>query len=114
MANVRKGENDSPVPAENSPSDGHSVRRENDHDEDHYGGEHERDPETLEYLRHLLPEVGALDFLLRRAPGDVVREQVRKQCLRQVNAQATEEEEAAGRGRQLVVHHDGGLAPLRR
>ena len=94
MANVRKGENNSPVPAENSPSDGHSVRRENDHDKDHYGGEHERDPETLEYLRHLLPEVGALDFLLRRTPGDVVREEMGKQRLGEVHGEAAKEEEA--------------------
>ena len=96
MANVRKGENNSPVPAENSPSDGHSVRRENDHDKDHYGGEHERDPETLEYLRHLLPEVRALHFFLRRAPRDVVREQVREKGLREMDAQAAKEEETAG------------------
>ena len=114
MANVRDGDDDSPVPAENAPSDGDSVRRENDHDKDHNGGEHERDPKPLEYLRDLLPEVGPLDFLLRRAPGDVVREQVREQCLRQMNAQATEEEEAVSAGASGSVSPRNGGRGLTR
>ena len=39
-------------------------------------------------------EVGPLDLFLRRAPRDVVREEVREERLGQVNRQATEEKEA--------------------
>ena len=37
--------------------------------------------EGLQDLGHLEPEVGALDFLFRRTPRDVVREQVGEEGL---------------------------------
>ena len=40
-------------------------------------------------------EVRALDLLLGCAPGDIVREKMRKQGLGQVDGEAAEEEEAA-------------------
>ena len=74
--------------------DGDHVRRE----DDHAGGDNdtcdEGDPETLDDLGNLEPKVGALDFLLCCSPRDVVREQVGEQSLREMDAEATEEEEA--------------------
>ena len=91
---AREGHNDSPVPAEDAPADWDGGRGEEDHDECRDAADDERDAETGDDLRHFLPEVGPLDLLLRRAPGDVVREHVREEGLRQVDTETAEEEEA--------------------
>lgn len=57
----------------------------------------------LHDLRDLLEEVRALDLLLRRAPRDVVREQVRQHRLAQRYREPTEEEKAASDGRRSAV-----------
>ena len=98
---VRKRNNDSPIPSEDAPADGDGGRRQDDHDEDHDEGDDESDAEPLDDLRHFLPEVGPLDLLLRRAPGDVVAEHVREQGLRQMDAETAEEEEAVNAKRSV-------------
>ena len=62
----------------------------------YYSRDDERDAEAGDDLGNLLPEVRALHFFLRRAPRDVVREQVREKGLREMDAQAAKEEETAG------------------
>lgn len=89
-----KGKDRRPVPAGNVPARRDDTERENDH----RGAQQERyaegGPEAGEDARDLLPEVGALDLLLGRAPGDVVREQVREERRREVDGEAAEEKEA--------------------
>lgn len=91
----RKRQDDSPVPARHAPALGDRVRSEDDHADAEDGADHEGYPEALEDLGHLEPEVGALDLLFRRTPGDVVRERVCEKGLREMDAEAAEEEEAA-------------------
>lgn len=87
------GEDHRPRRAEDLPPARDEVRREDDHRNAHDDRRDEREPEPAQDLRHLEPEVRLFDLLLRRAPRDVVREQVREQRLRQVDAQPAEEEE---------------------
>ena len=91
----RKREDDRPRGAVYPPLDRDERRAEDDHRSDEDPREEPREPEALEDLGHLLEEVGPLDFLLRRAPGDVVAEHVREERLGEVDRQAAEEEEAA-------------------
>lgn len=87
-------EDDSPRGAVDTPSERDELRRRDDHAGDDNDSNRERHPEALEDLGHLLEEVRALHLLLRRRPGHVVREQVREDGLAEMDAQATEEEEA--------------------
>ena len=87
-------EDDSPVPAVDLPARWYRGRREDDHHGDEQNANDKRNPEAFEDLGHLEPKVGALDFLLCRAPGDVVREEVRKEGLREMDGETTKEEEA--------------------
>jgi hypothetical protein len=68
------------------------------HDDHNYREEREREceAESLDHLRDLDEEVGAFDLLLRRAPLNIVRDQVGDEGLGQVDRQTAEEEEAAG------------------
>lgn len=87
------GEDHRPRRAQDLPPARDEVRRQHDHRNTHDDRRDEREPEPAQDLRHLEPEVRLLHLLLRRAPRDVVREQVREQRLRQVDAQPAEEEE---------------------
>jgi len=87
-------EDDGPCGTGNLPSYRHEAGRENDHHRDHEEADDERKPETAQDSRDLDEKVGLLDFLLGGAPRDVVREEVRKESLGQVDRQATEEKEA--------------------
>ena len=102
---AREGHNDSPVPAEDAPADWDGGRGEEDHDECRDAADDERDAEAGDDLGNLLPEVRALHFFLRRAPRDVVREQVREKGLREMDAQAAKEEKTAG---GVTVNHTSG------
>ena len=92
----RKRNNDGPVPAEDAPADGYELGAEDDHSHADQRADDEREPEPLEDLRHLEPEVGPLDLLARRAPGHVVRERVREEGLGDGDREPAEEEEAGG------------------
>ena len=93
----REREYHRPPRARDAPLERHERRRADHHARDDHGAHEEREPEALEDLRHLLEEVRALDLLLRRAPSDVVREEVGEERLRKMDAQAAEEEEAVTR-----------------
>ena len=95
--NSRERNDDSPVPAEDAPANWDELCGKNNHGDARNERDDERDTETGDDLRHLLPEVGALDFLFRRTPRDVVGEQVSEKGLREMDAQAAEEEEAVTR-----------------
>ena len=84
MATNRDSEReyDSPVPGKDLPAGRHGVGREDDHRNGDDEAKHEREPEAAQDFGYLKPEVGTLDFLLRGAPLDVVREEVREQGLR--------------------------------
>ena len=88
-------EDDGPVDAKDLPALGDETQGEDDHRRAEQHADGEREPEALQDLGHLEPEVAALDLLLRRAPRDVVREHVREQRLREVDREPAEEEEAA-------------------
>jgi hypothetical protein len=93
--NRRKREDNGPSRARHPPL----VRDDRSRTDDHANNDERRDDEghseSLEDGRDLLPEVGALDLLLRRGPGHVVREQVREHGLGNRDRETTEEEEAA-------------------
>ena len=78
-------EDDSPVPAEDTPALGDRARGQDDHGGAECDADDEREPEALEDLGPLEPEVGSLDLLFRCAPGDVVAEHVREEGLGEVN-----------------------------
>jgi len=88
-----KREDDRPTRAVDAPVHGHQGRSGDDHACDDGGTNYERQPEATENLGHFEEEVGALHFLLRRSPADVVREQVGEKGLREMDGQSTEEEE---------------------
>ena len=92
-----KREDDGPVPREDLPATGYGVGRKDDHSHGNDEAEDEREPESAEDLRDFEPEVGALYFLLRRTPCDVVREQVSEKSLGKVYGETAKEEEAMGR-----------------
>ena len=91
---LRQWEDHRPIRHHDLPSSWDEVRREYDHRDDDKHAQHECDPKSLEDLRHLEPEVRALDLLLRRAPRNVVGEKMREQGLREMDGEAAEEEEA--------------------
>jgi hypothetical protein len=91
---VREGEDDGPSFASDTPLDGDEGGRDDDDAGDKHNRHRQREPEPLGDLRDLLEEVGPLDFLLGRAPGDVVGEQVGEDRLRKRDRQSAEEEEA--------------------
>ena len=93
---LRERHDNGPVPPEDAPADGDRVRGEDDHRGAAREADDEREPEALEDLGDLLPEVRPLDLLLRRAPCDVVREEVGEQGLGEVDTEPAEEEKAAG------------------
>ena len=93
--NQRNRKHHRPIHPRYPPPHRYRIRREHDHPRRRRHAQHQRQPEPLQYLGDLEPEVGALDFLFCRAPGDVVGEEVRAEGLREVDAEAAEEEEAA-------------------
>lgn len=72
----------------------HKRRREDDHRRDEDDRDRKLDPEPGDDLRDLLEEIRPLDFLLRRAPLDVVGEHVGEDGLRERDGETAEEEEA--------------------
>lgn len=90
----REREDDGPVVARYLPPLGYEVCREDDHHGEHEEADDERQPEAAQDTRDLDEEVGPFDLLLCRAPRDVIREEVCKECLGQVDGQTAEEEEA--------------------
>lgn len=78
FANSRQWEDDRPVIIVDPPSFRDEVECHDDHQDAREYAQHECEPEPLENLGHLQPEVRPLDLLLRRAPGDIVREQMRE------------------------------------
>jgi hypothetical protein len=91
-----KREDNGPIDAGDLPPRGHKVGREHNDNHEHENADDERQPETAQDARDLDEEVGPFDLFLRRAPRDVVREEVREERLGQVNRQAAEEKEAGG------------------
>ena len=102
---LRERHDNGPVPAEDAPADGDCVRGEDDHRGAERYADDEREPEALEDLGDLLPEVRPLDLLLGRAPCDVVREEVREQRLGQVDTEPAEEEKAAGAVTSVLLNY---------
>jgi hypothetical protein len=87
-------EDETPFRTRDGPVRGYKRAREDaDRDEEREANEEDK-PEALEDPRHLEEEVGALDFLLGRTPGDVVGEQMGEEGDGEMNTEATEEEEA--------------------
>lgn len=91
---VRKREDDSPAFASNSPLDGNKRRRDDDDPGEQQNRHEQREPEPLRDLWDLLEEIRSLDFLLRRTPRDVVREQVCEDRLGERDRETAKEEEA--------------------
>lgn len=91
---VRQRHDNGPVPAKDTPADRYNVCAHDDHRGATGEADNQREPETLEDLGHFEPEVRTLDLLLCCAPGDVVREEVGEERLREMNAESAEEEEA--------------------
>ncbi len=90
----RQGEDDRPVlVSADAPRGGHERQGKDDHHDDERAADREHEPETLEDLGDLEPEVRALDLFLRRLPYDVVREQVCEEGVREMDREAAEEEE---------------------
>jgi hypothetical protein len=90
----RKREDDGPIDAGDLPPCGNKVCRQHNDQDEHETADDERQPETRQDARDLDEEVGPFDLFLRRAPRDVVREEVREERLGQVNRQAAKEKEA--------------------
>ena len=99
----RQREDDGPVDTRDAPADRDEVRSEDGHADGGDDGDDERKPEPPNDLGDLEPEVGTFDFLLGRAPGDVVREQMGKESLREMNAEATKEKEAVEIARREAI-----------
>ena len=72
----RKREVGGPIDARDLPLRGHKVGRKHDDHREREEADDERQPETAQYARDLDKEVGPFDLFLRRAPRDVVREEV--------------------------------------
>ncbi len=68
----RQRHDDGPIETGDLPADRNEPGREDDHDGEHRKAEQERDPETLQDLGNLEPEIRSLDFLLRGTPLDVI------------------------------------------
>ena len=90
----REREDDRPIDARDLPSRRKKVGREHNDQHKHETADDEGQPKPAQDARDLDEEVGPFDLFLRRAPRDVVREEVREEGLGQVNRQATEEKEA--------------------
>jgi len=88
-----EGKDEGPGSLLNSPFGRYEVGGENDDSDDTQGRDDQREPEALEDLGDFHPEVGTLDFLLRRTPSDIEREKVGKDGLGDVDGQSTEEDE---------------------
>lgn len=111
---LRYGYNDTPLldlPPHRDEGSG-----QNDHTSADDNADEEGQPEPPQNLRDLNPEVGPFDFFLRGAPCDVVREDVCEEGLGDVDAEATEEEKAAGvysqwnpKIRQERITHKNGI-----
>ena len=93
-SNDCKREDNGPIDAGDLPPRGYKVGREYDDHHEHEKADDERQPETAQDARDLDEEVGSFNLFLRRAPRDVVREEMREERLGQVNRQAAEEKEA--------------------
>ena len=91
----RKREDDRPRRAVDPPLDRDERRAEDDDGGEEDPGDEPGEPAALEDHGHLLEKVGALDLLLRRTPGHVVREAVGEDRLRDGDGEPAEEEEAA-------------------
>jgi len=91
---VHEGEDKGPRALLDSPFGGHQASGEDDDGDDTQSRNHEREPEAFEDLGDFHPEIRTLDLLLGRTPGDIVREEVGKNGLGNVNGQAAEEDEA--------------------
>ena len=106
----RQREDHRPIPALDLPPTRDGGGGEDDHDDRDDEREDEREPEAAQDLGHLEPEVGPLDLLLRRAPRDVVAEEVREQRLGEVDREPAEEEEAMRRARSVTFmnNHSNG------
>ena len=63
-------------------------------------------------VQDLNEEVGLFDLFLRRAPCDIVREEVREERLGQMNRQAAEEKEAVCVVRKPIIHRCDEAADL--
>ena len=91
---VQEGEEKGPGALLDPPLRRYECCRKDDDGENAESRDHGRDPETLEDLGDFHPEIRSLNFLLRRTPSDVAREKVGKNDLRDVDRQATKENEA--------------------
>ena len=74
-------ENDSPVESLYTPVNGDEFCTEDDHSDDRDYRQYEGEPESVEDLGYFLEEVRTFNFLLRRTPCNVVREQMGEKCL---------------------------------
>lgn len=75
--NVRKRENNTPVRPRNPPLLCYHRKRQNNHRCDHDKSKNEDRPVPLPDLGHLEEEIRPLDFLLSRAPRNIIREEMR-------------------------------------
>jgi len=76
----------------------------NHHEHDEAEGESK--PESTQDFGDFFEEIGLFDFLLRRTPRDVIREEVGEQGLGQVNRNATKEEKAVVDPDKKRDHHE--------
>lgn len=81
----REGEDDGPGVSGNPPFCREEATREEDHRRNRDDTDNERQPESSQDSRDLLEEVGCFDFLLRRTPRDVIREEMREQGFGQMD-----------------------------
>jgi hypothetical protein len=94
-----KREDNGPIDAGDLPLApwGHKVGREHNDHHEYEKADDERQPETAHGAWDLDEEVGPFDLFLRRAPRNVIQEEVREECLGQENRQATEAKDAVER-----------------
>ena len=90
-------ENHSPIQTLDPPIHGDDRQTEYHHPRNQDKAHDYTQPEPPQDLRDLQEEVAAFDLLLRRAPRDVVREQVREDGLAQRDREPAEEEKAGRR-----------------
>ena len=87
MASSYEGEreDDGPGRCWDLPFEGKDAAREDNHRRKHEKTDQERQPEPAQDSRDLDEKVRPLDFLFRRTPRDVIREEMREQRLGQVD-----------------------------
>ena len=99
-----------PINSRDTPTFWDEVGGEYSHSNKGRKAENKRNPEALEDLGHFKPEVRALDFFLGSAPGNIIREHMRQEGLREVDAEAAKEEKAVkrdleSRHKEMIFRH---------